>query len=125
MTRLKEQVWLGVSSALLWKKVILIGSDPFACPLRNEHSLVFFQGCRGAVIIYGWGARALKICPPLNREAQTISSFDGQTWTSMKKPQILDIWLLIRLVLVLEIDEGDLTDTIPFYRMKIGPLSMQ
>ncbi len=43
----------------------------------------------------------------------------------MIKPQIQDIWLLIKLVLVMEIDEGDLTDTIPFYRLKIGPLFMQ
>ncbi len=47
-----------------------------------------------------------------------ISSFGGQTWTTMIIPQILDIWLLRRPVLVMEIDEGDLPDTIPFYRMK-------
>ena len=60
-----------------------------------------------------------------SRDFWSISSFGGQTWTSMIIPQILDIWLLRRPVLVMEIDEGDLPDTIPFYRIKIGPLFMK
>ena len=43
----------------------------------------------------------------------------------MIKPQIPDIWLLRRQVFVMEIDEGDMTDTISFYRMKIGPPFMK
>ena len=87
------------------------GCDNFSTP-RPTHILT---GAQGVIFFTG----------KMGDRLFDISSFGGQTWTSMIKPQILDIWLLIRLVLVMEIDEGDLTDTIPFYRMKIGPLFMQ
>ncbi len=67
----------------------------------------------------------IMICCDMSRRVMKlphISSFGGQTWTSMIKPKVLDIWLLRRPVFVMKIDEGHMTDTIPFYRMKIGPL---